>query len=110
MSKASKLTVNSAIKPLLVACLFLIPFFLIGAFYFKDNIILCIILFIMAIIFSISLLVSYFYLLIKMPEKLQSEDYQIKHQAMKIYEMQHDKICPTEKGMINIANPRNIEK
>ncbi len=109
---AKSLKVKSAINPGLWLVAIGVPILLGAAYAFRDreNISTALVVAALAIIGAVVL--SYCYFVLFHPEKLQSEDYQLRHMAMQVYQKKTEHIVPTEAGMAHIANPaaRSIEQ
>jgi hypothetical protein len=100
---AQKLRVRSALNPLLWLCLIICPIFLYGAHSFEDLIIQRILIAVavlpVIVVCSISV-----YFAIRKPDKLQSEEYQIKHEALQMFQVKVSSIDVPPTSLDSIAS------
>lgn len=73
---------GNAFKPILILCLITIPAFLTAAYLFKDDRIISYLLLAAAALPLVLACVAYTCFALFKPEKLQSETYQLRQQAM----------------------------
>lgn len=99
-----RVKVNGAMNPMLWVTGVIVPPLLIVAYLTSDFILryCCIglVFFIIIAVFGV-----FIYFAIYHPDKLQSEDFQLRNMAMQIYKHQTNNIVATEEGLAHIANP-----
>lgn len=99
-----RVKVNSAINPMLWVTGVIVPPLLTVSYLTSDAILrYCCIGLVFFIIMSVFGVFMFF--AVCHPDKLQSEDFQLRNMAMQIYKHQTDNIVTTEDGLANIANP-----
>lgn len=82
LSAVKTLVVRSALNPMLWLCGLMTPCFLGAAYMVKDIPSAFAALLVMAGIPTVSTCIGFFYLAIAKPEKLQSEEFQLRHEAL----------------------------
>ncbi|HIF9138465.1 TPA: hypothetical protein ACX6SR_001916 [Photobacterium damselae] len=107
---ATKLHVKSALNPMLWLCAITIPLFLGTAYIFKDNQAVVFLLILAAIFPLILTGVGFMYFAINKPEKLQSEDYQLRHESLQIIQKKGSSKTIPLNTIEAIANPANTQK
>jgi len=103
-SAAQKLHVKSALNPLLWLTGIASPIFLGAAFAFKDTELVNILIYSGMIPMIITCLGFCFFALFK-PEKLQSEDYQLKHESLNLMQEKCGGIEISTTSLQQIVNP-----
>lgn len=109
-SAAGQLKVRSALNPMLWLCAFSSPTALGAAhliqtpWYFPPT------LLVVAIIPPVITCVMYIYFAVNKPEKLQSEEFQIRHQAMDLIQKKGMAAPISPKDIKAIANPNSQRK
>jgi len=104
-SAAMQLRVRSALNPMLWLCAIVsLPCFLMS-YYFRDYPALSIPLEIFGGIPVVFTVVGFVYFMIKSPEKLQSEDYQIKHETLELIREKGSDIALLPSSLDSISNP-----
>lgn len=91
---AQRLQVRSALNPILWLIAVILPICLIGAYYFKDSAVVLTVLLIAGLIPVAVGCYGFIYLLHFKTDKLQSEDYQLRQQAMQTISEKTAKINP----------------
>jgi hypothetical protein len=97
--------VKSAMTPLLWVCTIGTPSCLAAAFAFKDNPVISYLLVGVGILPILAALAAYGYFALREPDRLHSEDYRLRHQALQIAERKGGKIALSEIGLHDILNP-----
>lgn len=95
---------HSALNPLLWLNGILVPPLLFAAWLFEDSLIRMILIGIVSFLAVVTIL-AYFVLLIKHPEKLQSEAYQLRHEAMQLYQRGNTSSISAKELARLISNP-----
>jgi hypothetical protein len=104
-SAATALHVKSALNPLLWLTVISTPTCFCAAYFFKDDNYLKILL-VKAGLFPIGVAcLGFIYFALFKPEKLQSEDYQIRHESLQIIQQKSGSIEITGTSINQIANP-----
>lgn len=104
-SAATALHVRSALNPLLWLTAISTPMCFSAAYAFRNNESVALFL-IVAGLFPIGMTcLGFGYFALFKPEKLQSEDYQIRHESLQIIQSKSGKIDVTEASINQIANP-----
>ena len=102
---AYKLRVRSALNPALWLCGIVLPICLIFAFVFKDIPTIRTILIWIGVSPVIISCLSFILFAIFRPEKLQSEDYQLRHESLQIIQQKSGRITIPDTSIEAIANP-----
>ncbi len=102
---ATALHVRSALNPLLWLTAISTPLCFGAAYIFKENDALTIILITAGLTPIGMACLGFAYFAIFKPEKLQSEDYQIRHESLQIIQQKSGSIDVTAVSMDKIANP-----
>ena len=97
--------VRSAMTPLLWICGISTPACLVAAFAFKDNLLISGFLVIVGTLPVIAGLLAYAYFALREPDRLHSEDYRLRRQALQIAESKGGKISLGQVGLPDIINP-----
>ena len=98
---AKSLRVKSALNPLLWLNCITVPTLLAAAWVFSSHSWLCEVLALSAILMAFLAVGAFWYLALKKPEQLRSEDFQLRYQALQIYR---------EKTGVVKALPMSVEK
>ena len=101
VNSAKSLRVRSALNPLLWLNCITVPTLLAGAWMFASHPWLCELLAISAVVMIFLAVAAFWYLALKKPEQLRSEDFQLRYQALQIYR---------EKTGVVRALPMSVEK
>lgn len=101
INTANSLKVRSALNPMLWLCCVVIPVLLGAAWAFSGHPWLSEFLAISAVFISFMSVGAYWYLAIKKPEQLRSEEFQLRQQALQIYR---------EKTGVVKSLPMSVEK
>ncbi len=104
-SAATRLHVKSALNPMLWMIAISTPLSFGVAYLFKDNDTLATLLIIVGIIPIIVACFGFLYFALVNPEKLQSEDYQIRHESLQIIQQKGQNLELSEASIEQIANP-----
>ena len=94
---AQKISVRSALNPLLYLCLLLIG----GCIFAKGW--LAVALFFILIIFLLAFLFAYFYFLFKNPDYLRSEDYHIRMQSIRLLGDKDNPLSANAQDIVSIS-------
>lgn len=98
------LKVRSALNPVLWLVGISVPFLLIAAYHFKEYAEICHLLIYTTIGVIILACFGFIFLLLFKPEKLQSEEYQLRHEAMLIYQTKSENFVATEDEKIFLVS------
>lgn len=104
-STLSRYRVKNAITPIIYLCGITITPCFVMAYLFRDDAIAKYSLLLVGILAIMTTFGSYLYLLYKHPEKLQSEDYQIRQELLQMVAKQGGKIKILPVDLPTIANP-----
>lgn len=103
---ASRLHVRSALNPMLWLCgIITIPAWLISAFLGDQSNIGQLLAYVGAAP-PCALIVGFFYFMLTAPDKLQSEDYQLRHETLELIRQKGSNIEIAPSSLDRIANPR----
>lgn len=105
ISKAGTMRVKSALNPFLWACLIVPPLCWYAAWVFQADVILLRTLVLSGLIPVVLLAVAGLRFTFCDPSRLQSEEYQIKHQTLNLIEKKGGKIVLNSDALVEIANP-----
>ncbi|MGJ0451929.1 MAG: hypothetical protein ACR65T_01665 [Methylocystis sp.] len=83
-SRAGIVRVRNALNPMLWTTAVVFPTSLLAAYFFRDDVVLKYALAAFGAIPVLVTIISYFIFLFKDPDRLQSEEYLLRHQAMQI--------------------------
>jgi len=83
-SAVAKISVRSALNPILWLCAIVCPLFIVGAYYFRAFPEIRIALVVVAIIPVLVACGVFIGFAIRQPAKLQSEDYQLRHESLRV--------------------------
>lgn len=103
-SAAVKLNVKSALNPMLWLCAITMPIFFGMAYLFRDSKVLEILVIAGCVPPGCACLAFCYFAIFK-PEKLQSEDYQIRHESLQIIQQKGGKVIAYNSTIEAIANP-----
>jgi len=104
-SAVQKLHVRSALNPMLWLCGIAIPLCLGGAYLFKEFDFIRNLFAIMGVIPIIIACAGFIYFAYFKPEKLQSEDYQLRHESLQMIQQKGGRIILDPASIEAIANP-----
>jgi hypothetical protein len=104
-SAVQKLHVRSALNPMLWLCGIATPLCLSGAYLFKEFDLIRNLFAIMGIVPIIITCIGFGYFAIVKPEKLQSEDYQLRHESLQMIQQKGGRIILDPASIEAIANP-----
>jgi len=104
-SGVARYITGNAFKPILLLCLIAIPSFLTAAYLFKDDAVVSHLLLVAAAIPMILACVVYACFAYYKPEKLQSETYQLRQQAMQLVEQKGKGFAVSPVSLEAISNP-----
>jgi hypothetical protein len=104
-SGVARYITGNAFKPILLLCLIAIPSFLAAAYLFKDDRLVSCLLLIAATIPMVLACVVYVCFAYYKPEKLQSETYQLRQQAMQLVEQKGKGFAVSPVSLEAISNP-----
>ncbi len=96
---------SSALNPALWLCLVAMPICFCAAYYFRDDPFLKYLLIIAGIVPLLNAVGLSIYFAIYKTEKLQSEEYQLKHQLLQIAQASGERIIINPRTIHAIANP-----
>jgi hypothetical protein len=102
----ARLHVRSALNPILWLCLIAGLVFLSGAYLFRDDPFLKYLLVTIAVIPTLVACYGFVFFSLTKPEKLQSEDYQIRHEAIQVIQSKSGRISNPSVPLEAIANPK----
>ncbi len=102
---AFKLHVRSALNPALWLCAIVLPICLVFAWVFRDISIIRNLLIIVGITPVLVACFSFIGFAIFRPEKLQSEDYQLRHESLQLIQQKTGRISIPRTSIEAIANP-----
>ncbi len=108
-SAAIKLHVRSALNPMLWLCSIATPFCLFFAYLFRDYSVFSIVLIVVGLFPVVITCLAFIGFAIFRPEKLQSEDYQIRHESLQVIQSKTGRIQLSPTSIEAIANP-NIKQ
>ena len=100
-----KLHVKSALNPALWLCAIVSPVCFLFAFVFRDTQFISTLLIWIGICPVLVSCFSYIFFAIFKPDKLQSEDYQLRHESLKIIQQKSGRITVPDTSIEAIANP-----
>lgn len=103
-SAAQRLHVRSALNPILWLCAIATPTIFLFGYLFKDQPQICVALLIAGFIPVGVACLGFAYFALAKPEKLQSEDYQIRHESLQIIQQKGKKAISLS-SVAAIANP-----
>jgi hypothetical protein len=103
---AIRLCVRSALNPMLWLCAILTPVCLIFAYIFRDATVLCYLLLAVGLFPVVVTCFGFIYFAIVRPEKLQSEEYQLRHETLLIIQEKTGRITMLPTPLDAIANPQ----
>jgi hypothetical protein len=104
-SAASRLLVRSALNPMLWLCgIISLPCFMFAVFV-RDVWPLALLLLCIGSAPIIGTIVGFLYLMVVAPEKLQSEEYQIRHEALEVIKQKGTRAAISPSSVVAIANP-----
>ena len=89
---AQKLQVKSALNPILWLCGITTPLFLVACYCFKQDVFLKEVMAIASLVPMTVACISYGFLVVFKPDKLQSEEYQIRQQSLQIIQEKASKV------------------
>lgn len=102
---ATKLHVRSALNPLLWLTGIATPLCFMGAFAFKDSSPVFEVLIISGLLPIVITCIGFGYFALFKPEKLQSEDYQIRHESLQLIQQKSGQIEIPVTSLEQIVNP-----
>lgn len=102
---AKKLQVKSALNPLLWLTAISAPIFISGAYFFRDHNVVLGFLILGAVLPVTFSCLGFVYFAIYKPEKLQSEDYQIRHESLRLIQQKSGQLETAVSSLDQIVNP-----
>lgn len=102
---AGRLRVRSALNPILWLCAVAVPICFGGAYEFRDDIVIRDLLIVVGVFPVLVACWCSMYFALRKPEKLQSEDYQLRHESLQIIQQQGGEVHLTAASLEAIANP-----
>lgn len=103
---AFKLNVKSALNPVLWLCAIVLPVCFLFAWVFKDISIIRTLLIIVGIAPVVVACFAYIGFAIFCPDKLQSEDYQLRHETLQLIQQKSGRISIPPTSIEAITNPK----
>ena len=104
-SAASSLRVNSALNPMLWLCgIVTLPCFVLAYFFRGIEPLDSLLVYVGSAPIAATIL-GFFYFMVKDPTKLQSEEYQIRHEALEVIKQKGSSVEITPSSLEAIANP-----
>lgn len=103
-SAVQRLHVRSALNPILWLCAIATPTIFLFAYLFKEKQTISVALLVAGLVPVGVACLGFIYFALIRPEKLQSEDYQIRHESLQIIQQKGGKTLPIE-SIEAIANP-----
>ncbi|HCJ7736025.1 TPA: hypothetical protein NV433_004448 [Citrobacter freundii] len=110
-SAVKNLHIKSALNPILWLCAIAIPMLAWVAIYFSKTP-FYLVVYIMVFLISVLVLVAcgvFIYFAVKKPEKLQSEDYQLRHESIQWMQQKGGDLSFTPASVEQIINPAIIQ-
>lgn len=104
-SAVHRIHVRSALNPLLWLCAIVTPIFLFAAYQFRDIPTFSWVLLVAAVFPIVVSCASFVGFAIFKPEKLQSEDYQLRHETLQIIQQKSGQVALDPTSLQAIANP-----
>jgi len=105
MSAAQRVRVRSALNPMLWLSATMTPTYLYAGYAFRENTLLCTILVIAGFVPPLVTCCGFVGFAIFKPEKLQSEDYQLRHESLQIIQSKTGRVAVESASLEAIANP-----
>lgn len=102
---AAKLHVRSALNPILWLCAITTPIFFGFAYLFRSSESIALLLIVVGLLPVIFACIGFGYFALTKPEKLQSEDYQIRHESLQLLQQKGRKTAIPLNTIEAIANP-----
>lgn len=102
---AQSLRVRSALNPALWLTAIVTPTCLVSAYGFRDNVPIVVTLLIGALLPVFVACGVFVYFAVSKPEKLQSEDYQLRHESLQLIQAKTGTIAVDTTSITAIANP-----
>ena len=102
---AQRIRVRSALNPMLWLCATMTPTLLYAAYQFQENRFVCIVLIISGLVPLSVTCCGFVGFAIFKPEKLQSEDYQLRHESLQIIQQKAGRMAMDSTSLEGIANP-----
>lgn len=106
-SATKRLRVRSALNPMLWLCAIAMPVCFIGAYAFREIPTLCVAFIVLGGLPLVVACLAFIGFAIFKPEKLQSEEYQIKHESLQLIQQKAGRITMAPTSLTAIANPRH---
>lgn len=104
-SATSKLRVRSALNPILWLCAIAMPICFATAYVFKGMPALCFVLIGFGCLPLAVACLAFIGFAIYRPEKLQSEEYQIRHESLQLIQQKAGQVTVVPTSIVAIANP-----
>lgn len=106
-SATKRLLVRSALNPMLWLCAIVMPVCFIGAYAFREMYILSAALIGLGALPLVVACLAFVGFAIFKPEKLQSEEYQIRHESLQLIQQKAGRLTMAPTSLAAIANPEH---
>jgi hypothetical protein len=105
VSAAQQLRVRSALNPLLWLTGIASPICFVAAYFFRADLFVFRLLIGIGVAPILTACVGFVYFALRKPEKLQSEDYQLRHETLQIIQQKSGQLIVDPASLSAIANP-----
>lgn len=106
-SATRRLRVRSALNPMLWLCAITMPLCFFSAYLFRDTPALCATFVVLGALPLVVACLAFVGFAIFKPEKLQSEEYQIKHESLQLIQQKAGRLTMAPTSLTAIANPEH---